>query len=41
MEEIETMYERKTTHNKASLNRRLGDLKYKDGHGVAEHMNDF
>ena len=35
------MYERKTAQNKASVIRRLVNLKYKDGRNVAEHLNDF
>ncbi|KAF7131933.1 hypothetical protein RHSIM_Rhsim09G0133900 [Rhododendron simsii] len=38
---LEAMYERKTAQNKASLIRRLVNLKYKDGRNVAEHMSDF
>ncbi|KAF7115099.1 hypothetical protein RHSIM_RhsimUnG0064500 [Rhododendron simsii] len=38
---LEAMYERKTAQNKASLIRRLVNLKYKDGRSVAEHMSDF
>ena len=35
------MYERKTAQNKATLIRRLVNLKYKNGHSVAEHTSDF
>ncbi|KAI5348296.1 hypothetical protein L3X38_001183 [Prunus dulcis] len=35
------MYERKTAQNKASVIRRLVNLKYKDGRSVTEHLNDF
>ena len=38
---LETVYERKMAQNKASLIRRLVNLKYKDGCDVVEHMNDF
>ncbi|KAF7130883.1 hypothetical protein RHSIM_Rhsim10G0164600 [Rhododendron simsii] len=38
---LEAMYERKMAQNKASLIRRLVNLKYKDGRSVAEHMSDF
>ena len=38
---LETMYERKTTQNKAFLIRKLVNLKYKDGCDVAEYMSDF
>ncbi|KAF7113203.1 hypothetical protein RHSIM_RhsimUnG0150200 [Rhododendron simsii] len=38
---LEAMHERKTTQSKASLIRRLVNLKYKDGRSVAEHMSDF
>lgn len=38
---LEAMYERKTAQNKASLIRRLVNLKYKDGRSVIEHLNDF
>lgn len=35
------MYERKTAQNKASLIRRLVNLKFKDGRNVAKHLSDF
>ncbi|BFG34853.1 hypothetical protein CerSpe_211270 [Prunus speciosa] len=35
------MHERKTTQNKASIIRRLVNLKYKDGRSVTEHLSDF
>lgn len=38
---LEAMYERKTAQNKASLIRRLVNLKYKDGRSVTEHLSDF
>ena len=38
---LEVMYERKTAQNKASVIRRLVNMKYKDGRNVAEHLNDF
>ena len=38
---LESMYERKTAQNKATLIRRLVNLKYKNGHSVAEHTSDF
>ena len=38
---LETVYERKMAQNKASLIRKLVNLKYKDGCDVVEHMNDF
>ena len=38
---LEAMYERKTAQNKATLIRRLVNLKYKDGRNVTEHLSDF
>ena len=38
---LESMYERKTAQNKATLIRRLVNLKYKNGHSVEEHTSDF
>ena len=38
---LESMYERKTAQNKVTLIRRLVNLKYKNGHSVAEHTSDF
>ncbi|CAN1310533.1 Retrovirus-related Pol polyprotein from transposon TNT 1-94 [Linum perenne] len=35
------MYERQSAQNKASLIRRIVNLKYKDGHSVPEHLSDF
>ncbi|KAI5327124.1 hypothetical protein L3X38_026520 [Prunus dulcis] len=35
------MYERKTAQNKASVIRRLVNLKYRDGRSVTEHLSDF
>ncbi|KAK9119320.1 hypothetical protein Scep_017413 [Stephania cephalantha] len=34
------MCERKSAQNKASLNRRLVNMKYKDGRSMIEHLND-
>ncbi|CAL8081528.1 unnamed protein product [Prunus armeniaca] len=36
-----SMYERKTSQNKASVIRRLVNLKYRDGRSVTEHLSDF
>ena len=38
---LESMYKRKIAQNKATLIRRLINLKYKNGHSVAEHTSDF
>ena len=38
---LEGLYERKTAHNKASLIKRLGNLKLKGGKSVSEHLSDF
>ncbi|XP_016647234.1 PREDICTED: retrovirus-related Pol polyprotein from transposon TNT 1-94 [Prunus mume] len=38
---LSSMYERKTTQNKASVIRRLVNLKYRDGRSVTEHLRDF
>lgn len=38
---LESMYERKTALNKATLVRRLVRLLYKEGKNMAEHMNEF
>ncbi|CAL1401497.1 unnamed protein product [Linum trigynum] len=38
---LESMYERQSTQNKASLIRRIVNLKYKDVHSVLEHLSDF
>ncbi|KAI5321626.1 hypothetical protein L3X38_030697 [Prunus dulcis] len=35
------MYERKTAQNKASVIRRLVNLKYRDGRSVTKHLSDF
>ena len=40
-QKLEAMYERKTAQNKASLIRKIVNLKYKDGHSVTEHMSNF
>ncbi|CAL2226285.1 unnamed protein product [Prunus armeniaca] len=36
-----SMYEQKTTQNKASVIQRLLNLKYRDGRSVTEHLSDF
>lgn len=38
---LEGLYERKTAHNKASLIKRLVNLKLKGGKSVSEHLSDF
>jgi hypothetical protein len=38
---LETLYERKTTQNKASTIRRLVNLKYRETQSVSEHLSDF
>jgi hypothetical protein len=38
---LESMYERKTTMNKDSVIKRLAKLKYQDGSSVIEHLNIF
>lgn len=38
---LESMYERETLQNKASLIRRLVNLKHRDGRSVSEHLSDF
>ena len=38
---LEGLYERKTAHKKASLIKRLANLKLKSGKSVSEHLNDF
>lgn len=38
---LETLYERKTTQNKASTIRRLVNLKYRENRSVSEHLSDF
>uniref|UniRef100_A0A3Q7IYG7 Uncharacterized protein n=1 Tax=Solanum lycopersicum TaxID=4081 RepID=A0A3Q7IYG7_SOLLC len=38
---LEGLYERKTAHNKASLIKRLVNLKLKPGKSVSEHLSDF
>ncbi|CAL1361064.1 unnamed protein product [Linum trigynum] len=40
-QKLESMYERQSAQNKASLIRRIVNLKYKDGHSVSEHLSDF
>jgi len=35
-----SLYERKTTTNKAFLIRKLVNLKYKEGSSIAEHLNE-
>lgn len=38
---LEGLYERKTAHNKASLIKKLVNLKLRTGKSVSEHLNDF
>ena len=40
-QKLKSLYERKTTHNKTFTIRRLGNLKYKDGNSVVEHLSNF
>nr|XP_040249189.1 uncharacterized protein LOC120966742 [Aegilops tauschii subsp. strangulata] len=40
-QKLESMYERKTSMNKASVIKRLAKLEYRDGTSVIEHMNVF
>jgi hypothetical protein len=40
-QKLESMYERKTTMNKASVIKRLAKLEYRDGSSVIEHLNVF
>ena len=40
-EKLESLYERKSAQNKASLIKRLVNMKYKDGQSVAEHLSSF
>ena len=35
-QKLESLYERKTAHNKTFMTRRLVNLKYKDGNSVAK-----
>lgn len=38
---LQGMYERKSPQNKVLIMKRLVNLKYKDGHSVAEHLSSF
>jgi hypothetical protein len=40
-QKLESMYERKTAMNKASVIKRLAKLEYRDGSSVIEHLNLF
>jgi len=40
-QKLESMYERKTTVNKASMIKQLAKLEYRDGSSVIEHLNIF
>ena len=40
-QKLESMYERKTTVNKASVIKQLAKLEYRDGSSVIEHLNVF
>ena len=40
-QKLESMYERKTSMNKASVIKRLAKLEYRDGTSVIEHLNVF
>ena len=38
---LEAMYEKNTFRNKATIIRRLVNLKYKDGKSMTKHTSDF
>ena len=40
-EKLKSLYERKTTQNKASIARKLVNLKLKEGNSIAEHLSEF
>ena len=40
-QKLESMYERKTSMNKASVIKRFAKLEYRDGSSVIEHLNVF
>ena len=40
-EKLRSLYERKTTQNKAFITRRLVNLKLKEGKSIAEHLSEF
>jgi len=40
-QKLESMYERKTTVNKASVIKQIAKLEYRDGSSVIEHLNVF
>ena len=40
-QKLDSMYERKTAMNKASVIKRLAKLEYRDGSSVIEHLNVF
>ena len=40
-EKLRSLYERKTTQNKAFITRRLVNLKLKKGKSIAEHLSEF
>ena len=38
---LEMIYEQSTAHNKANLMKTFNNLKYKKGHSITEHANEF
>jgi hypothetical protein len=40
-QKLESLYERKTTQNRAFVIRRFVNLKYKDGHNVTKRLSNF
>ena len=40
-EKLKSLYERKTTQNKASIARKLVNLKLKEGKSIADHLSEF
>ena len=40
-EKLKSLYERKTTQNKAFIARKLVNLKLKEGNSIAEHLSEF
>jgi gag-polypeptide of LTR copia-type len=40
-EKLESLYERKTTQNKAFYIRKLVKMKYKEGSSVSDHLSQF
>ena len=40
-EKLKSLYERKTTQNKASIARKLVNLKLKEGKSIVDHLSEF